>query len=57
LGWEFRAAVSTARLWVRLGKAKDAVELLDEICGRAAPRGEHPGFAQARALRNEISRT
>ncbi|MDR6890303.1 MULTISPECIES: ATP-binding protein [Variovorax] len=57
LGWEFRAAVSTASLWARLGKAKDAVELLDDICGRATPRGEHPGFAQARALRNELSRT
>jgi hypothetical protein len=45
------------RLAVRLGKAKEALELLDEICGRAAPPGEHPGFAQARALRNEISRT
>ncbi|MEJ1166373.1 winged helix-turn-helix domain-containing protein [Variovorax sp. CCNWLW186] len=56
LGWEFRAAASTARLWARLGKAKAAIELLDEVCGRAAPRGEHPGFAQARALRNEISR-
>jgi tetratricopeptide (TPR) repeat protein len=57
LGWEFRSAVSAARLWIRQGKAKDALELLDDMCGRALPRGEHPGFAQARALRNELSRT
>ncbi len=57
LGWEFRAAISTARLWVRQGKAKDALELLDEICARAAPHGEHPGLEQARALRSELSRT
>jgi len=57
LGWEFRAAASIARLWVRLGKAKDALALLDEVCRRAAPRGEHPGLAQARALRSELSRS
>ncbi|MDQ0026813.1 putative ATPase/DNA-binding winged helix-turn-helix (wHTH) protein [Variovorax paradoxus] len=56
LGWEFRAAASIARLWVRLGKAKDALALLDEVCRRAAPCGEHPGLAQARALRSELSR-
>jgi predicted ATPase/DNA-binding winged helix-turn-helix (wHTH) protein len=56
LGWEFRAAIGMARLWARRGRAKDALALLDEICGRAAPRGEHPGLAQAHALRNELAR-
>lgn len=57
LGWEFRAAISTARLWDRRGKRKDALELLDESCARAVPHGEHPGLAQARALRSALSRT
>lgn len=54
LGWEFRAAISTARLWARQGRTADAAALLDEICGRAAPGGDNPGLAQARALRNEL---
>jgi hypothetical protein len=56
LGWEFRAAISTARLWARLGRTADAAALLDEICGRAAPGGDNPGLAQARALRSELFR-
>ncbi|KIQ34289.1 transcriptional regulator [Variovorax paradoxus] len=57
LGWEFRGAIDLARLWVRLGRTKDALEVLDGICGRAVPGGDHPGLAQVRALRNELSRT
>ncbi len=57
LGWEFRGVISTARLWARLGRVKDALELLDKICERAAPCGEHPGLTQARALRRELSQT
>ena len=56
LGWEFRAAISTARLWVRLGRTADAAALLDEVCGRAVPGGDNPGLAQARALRRELFR-
>ncbi|HWT19707.1 MAG TPA: hypothetical protein VN280_12395, partial [Variovorax sp.] len=42
LGWEIRAVISAARLWIRLGKMNDAAELLDEICGRAGLRGDDP---------------
>lgn len=56
LGWEFRAAISTARLWVCRGRTAEAAELLDEICGRAASRGDNPGLSQARALRNGLFR-
>jgi len=54
--WEQRAALSLASMWSRHDQPQQAMQLLDDIFGRAAVSGiGNPATAQAEALRKEIA--
>lgn len=56
MGWELRAALSLARMWAGQGRAEQAVKLLDATCARSTPDHKNAAQAEARELREQLSR-
>lgn len=53
--WEWRAALSLARMWVRSERAADAMRLLDEVGPGVAANNPNPALQQIGRLRAELA--
>ena len=51
---ELRASVSLSRLWIRMSRSKEAMRLLEKICGWFTEGLGTPDFAEAKALMQEF---